>query len=244
MRHRNAFTVIELLVVVTVIAVLLAISIPALSGARKQARIERCISVCRSCVQSLALYAADFRDQNFYFQTPGDPAKPTRLDGVQIEHTYFAANRVMWFSWFPRAYFDADRSVLEGDSSAAIEANRINGYPEGVVRSQYKLAGSLFAAPQYWDTDRTPLELNLIAGTRTVDVRFPSAKGLVCFDEASSLGTPRLAAPLSIPVAFADASAATMPGTAWGQVEDVARPWGSVPVGIFGTRHGLGGRDR
>lgn len=61
-RTRHGFTLIELLVVVAIIAVLISILLPALSGARKQARQLLCNTNLRSQGQAATYYAADNRD--------------------------------------------------------------------------------------------------------------------------------------------------------------------------------------
>lgn len=66
-----AFTLVELLVVVAIIGVLLAVLLPALRGARKQARLATCAANEHSLMQAVHAYAADQRGR--IPAGPGDP---------------------------------------------------------------------------------------------------------------------------------------------------------------------------
>ena len=63
MRNRhNAFTLVELLVVVSIIAILIAFLLPALGKAREQAKLVECLTRIRQCgLIGMGNYAADYR---------------------------------------------------------------------------------------------------------------------------------------------------------------------------------------
>jgi prepilin-type N-terminal cleavage/methylation domain-containing protein/prepilin-type processing-associated H-X9-DG protein len=58
----NAFTLIELLIVIVIIALLIGILLPSLSGARQAARTTLCLSNQHSLGQAYAQYATDSKD--------------------------------------------------------------------------------------------------------------------------------------------------------------------------------------
>src|SRR5687768_5699583 len=60
---RRAFTLVELLVVIGIIAVLIAVLLPALQSAREQAVSLQCLSNLRACGQTLYLYATQNKGQ-------------------------------------------------------------------------------------------------------------------------------------------------------------------------------------
>lgn len=116
--RRSAFTLIELLLVVSIIALLIAILLPALGGARKAARTAACMSNMRQLAVADGSYAADARGYITTFGaregkwgTPpdepdlGNTANTRRMD-VHADQAVYIARKLSGYTQAeqPKAY--------------------------------------------------------------------------------------------------------------------------------------------
>lgn len=89
--NKNGFTLVELLVVITIMGVLVALLLPALSQAKERARVIVCASNQRQTFITLSVYAADYRT----LPTPdGQPG---------FNRAYFPTNKSNPDHWSPPA---------------------------------------------------------------------------------------------------------------------------------------------
>ena len=89
-RRGVGFTLIELLVVVAIIALLLAIMLPALSRAREQVRTVKCSAQLRELMKGALLYTEDHKGR-----LPG-----TGINDAVFASQYDSGTRTDWLTWF------------------------------------------------------------------------------------------------------------------------------------------------
>ena len=128
-RSRSAFTLIELLIVIAIIALLIGILLPAVGSARKSARMAVCLSNMRQFAVATASYAAENKDRMFgYSWVRGTPIPPdfarflpvksqyadNDMHGAAMQFTYIMQKRLNFKDpekfafpggWFPYVYY-------------------------------------------------------------------------------------------------------------------------------------------
>jgi prepilin-type N-terminal cleavage/methylation domain-containing protein len=82
MRRVRGFTLIELLVVVGIISVIVAMLLPALNKARRQAEIIACGGQLHAAFIALTMYANDYREYPFTKPRPINDGSPLLLQGA------------------------------------------------------------------------------------------------------------------------------------------------------------------
>ncbi len=97
LRSKCCFTLIELLVVVAIIAVLIAILLPALGRAREGAKIAVCCSKLRQIGSAYQMYHSDYNDRGPLGQTEGQEA--TRDTGWSLANPSPYRGNLNW-GWY------------------------------------------------------------------------------------------------------------------------------------------------
>lgn len=209
-RHdvRNAFSLIELLVVIGITAILLSLIAPSLARARGQGLEAKTASNLRQLAVGLHMYADSNRDLPPTFSEPFWPEpRPWRFDFGTVGDGI----------WFDHAFlYSLALTPLLGDTGVAAAPGNPTPYPavthRGVVmcRSDFMLTYTLYAEPAFfnWDTQRG---LSQFGAQRLSRIAFPSDKGLLwppilyCYPQYGRV-PGCCQADLKTPIAFADTS--------------------------------------
>jgi len=186
---RRAFTILELLAVVGVIGVLLAILLPALSGARVSAGRTVMLSNLRGIGVIFEAYTQVY-DNYYPFHNAADwyvLHPPDEMEGVMLNDGRPWGMRVWWGSAFHhvapwrehyRSWLNIGREVNERAPWIGLP----NQPTSGIV--SYYYSTSFMARPETWPApgDRVPGDgFQFQAGVRAAEVSSPSGKAL-CFD--------------------------------------------------------------
>lgn len=170
MRARNAFTLIELIVVVGVIVLLAALLVPALNAAREKARSARCLSNLRQIGVGLNLYADQWSDR--YPYTAGtipwggvDPHDGTP-GWMEALAPYVRNIRI----YRCPSDLDSEFSYFLGTRAAYVEAGDRESVDRRAIMfpSAYVLGGDTFSGPGMFapdDCDKDDYSRNLVGGS-------------------------------------------------------------------------------
>lgn len=246
--HRRGFSLLEILVAITVMAILIAIAAPVLSHMMGTARQVERLSWGRQLGLVVELYTVDYDGAYPFLATPGSPGKPIMARGVPVASPPLY-NRYFWLNAVHPDYLDASIDampcVLDGGPPDGVFGN----VPKGVLLSGWTLSSTTAAAPAFWHTD-APADPTMLRAMGVHHAAHPSRKGLIergLDGRASGIcaaARRRPATPIEgREVVLADGSARTLVTEELTQPVAQSRPWGSVPVPVHATVDGLAGVD-
>jgi prepilin-type N-terminal cleavage/methylation domain-containing protein len=122
--NRRAFTLVELLVVIAVVAVLVGLLLPALGKARRGALGVRCLSNIRQSGLALSLYMDDHGERFPWGTTPAGQGKPDQPLLWYAERAGYGWGGTHWFG------FDETGAAGLGSTGQNIAARPVNPYFE------------------------------------------------------------------------------------------------------------------
>lgn len=246
-----AFSLIELLVTIALVAVLVGLLLPSLSGVRRRGEDARSLANMRGHAAILNAYTSDWREM---WPSPLHPDALTviRNEGrglvLEVEHYFFT--HTIWNYALADMYYDGDpfhESFYPPRYPLGMGAATVRG---GVT--PYHYACVFIAAPGYWRPE-TRTGSQQWSPTFAHQVTFPSLKSLLVsfYPLAADLEIGRRSGgPLSTAAAAVDGSAAVwrlnllLPGYPSGDgLQPHGMHAGDFPPAMH-TLGGVSGRDR
>ncbi|MEL6498160.1 MAG: type II secretion system protein [Planctomycetota bacterium] len=262
--NRRAFSVLELLVAIAIVAILTAITLPSLSVVRGSVRAAQSAQNLRTCAAGIALYTdahrsyfphfADFQAQNA-FVAAGSP-RPYASQSFywpMVVHPYIATSPQLIFeSIHPPGVAQEHRRMAENIGTEIMPTDS---------SSTYWMGWGFFTTNNLWKDDRPSQahdDPGYFASRRIDEVRSPSGKGIL-IESIAKGGSPyssdqtRTSHALTsnsstdrrFLATFVDGSVESLRPSDFttGQRRSVTSTW-SDPKPVLETRLGLAGVDR
>lgn len=247
---RTGFTLLELLVVLSIISILLSLLVPTLLHARGEARRVQALATMQQVWIGMALYGGDFREAFPFLATPGRPRAPLIVNGADLsdaQGVYFRPQAEYWPS-VVRKYFSGRPLLPEvpcfepRGTSFGLPKDR----DDDVLWTRFWLTPNAFAAPEFWADNQPPRNPAYFRATRWDEISFPSQKGVLLDIGNSEWGDTKYnygASPLELPIWFSTADGASHVRRLKDMKRDTVGREGLGALPVLTTRYGLRGRD-
>lgn len=238
----HGFSLLELLFVVLLIAVVLALALPAFSKVRQSSRDVVDSVGSKQVYLATAAYSTDAKDRFPYCATPGDLAGPLTIHGTPVPWSaaYFHGQARLSMNLLRPSYLPVTSSFVH---PAGPEKT---GLPPDIEVAAIWTTYTAFAHPRYWAVNDDAPDAAWLAAARWMDIAYPSQKGLFLDMRASSrLGEAYLNHAAAMPwgVVWADGAATRRRVNLDLRYRTVHRPTANFEWPVLSTEGGLAGID-
>ncbi len=180
-RRSPGFTIIEMMVCLTVLALFMAILVPTLSGLRERARSSKSLSHLRQHGVAMTGYTSDFKGYLPAIGTPQDPSMTLSATGERIDVPIFLIGAAYWnYPLLEAGYYPGkgpnDEVFFDAGKHARIAESIRLGSPAGA--NSFMQSCSTLAQPEYWNP-LTRTGSQQWGATRLADVTLPSRKAML-----------------------------------------------------------------
>ncbi len=236
--NRPGLTLLEMVSAVSIVGVVLALVVPAISSVRLRSRDTQSLANLRTHAQAATLYAGDFRDFAPFIADPDATYSIARGGGITMEFEFFGSSEA-WVVALVDDYYQIGLA----------DGWRVFVYP-GPEPGIYQYAPSFIARPAFWNMKTRAV--GQLGPNRLSSTTFPANKAIF-IEHNPRVGLPVWGAEgifnhAKFGMAFVDGSARRIP---WDQLlQPVREGEGSAygarfSVGLAGmhTIDGVLGRD-
>jgi type II secretory pathway pseudopilin PulG len=244
---QHAFTMLEMVIIIALIALLIALVVPSLSGARHRAKETRALSDLRQHATIFTIYTGEWNDRFPTFADPRATQTVLRTNHGTVAFPYFASHNFWPFALSASYYQDASPSSDLFISPFAESSSYFR---------HYIYSCAFIARPEYWDLS-TRRGRDQLGPTTLSQVRFPASKGLLSVEpwvhganEGVPVDAPEIGSRRSLVVSVAGSARAVRIGELGPVVrsgDGTDRSLGGHSIGWLPTaahtQHGVDGRD-
>lgn len=176
-RNPTAFSILELLIVIAIIALVVSLTIPSLARVREKAQQIKSMANLRSHSAVLSSYAGDWQDSLPHVSDPLATATILRGGGVTVSIPYFKLFNT-WNVALADQYYSGD---------ALPDAMNVPWKQPYPPTTFYYYGDCFIARPDYWNYSTRRSDTTQLRRTLLAEVAFPAAKGLV-FEQGWLIG--------------------------------------------------------
>lgn len=178
-RPTGAFSLIEMLVVISILGVLFALTLPALSHARESALLITAMQHQRQVAIGLNHYCDDNNQVFPYWGKPGTNDADLYYHGRLIFENAHWAHPYAWGMYLEDHGYDGWSSASSGTGLTFGGQDASHASLESFFTSLHYITHTVYAEPSYFDGDPGSQKISHYRVMRLTDAVHPSSKGML-----------------------------------------------------------------